>query len=72
MLQQGGEMGKDLLLGHWCTCSTDMSYLFVTVRDVSDFIPRKGDLGGQPVLGVIDVKPQSIHSKQQLCALFIL
>lgn len=54
------------------TCSTDMSYLLVAVGDVSDFIPWEGDLGGQPVLRVIDMKPESIHSKQQLCALFIL
>lgn len=54
------------------TCRTDMSYLLVAVGDVSDFIPREGDLGGQPVLRVVDVKAQSIHSKQQLCALFIL
>lgn len=74
-LQRAGQMGKDLLLDPWATsgiCSTDMSYLLVTVRDVSDFIPREGDLGGQSVLRVIDVKPQGIHSKQQLCALFIL
>lgn len=49
-----------------------MSYLLVAVGDVSDFIPWEGDLGGQPVLRVIDMKPKSIHSKQQLCALFIL
>lgn len=54
------------------TYSIDMSYLLVAVGDVSDFIPWEGDLGGQPVLGVIDMKPQSIHTKQQLCALFIL
>lgn len=65
-------MGKALLLDHWCICCIHMSYLLVAVRDVSDFIPGEGDLGGQPVLRVIDVKPQSIHSKQQFCALFIL
>lgn len=68
-------MGADLLQDS-CTIngiySTDMSYLLVAVGDVSDFIPWEGDLGGQPVLRVIDMKPKSIHSKQQLCALFIL
>lgn len=65
-------MGRGWQLGSWRVCMRGLSYLLVAVRDVSDFIPRERDLGGQPVLRVIDVKPQSIHSKQQLCALFIL
>lgn len=65
---KGGEKGRDLLA---CP-QQDMPYLLIAVRDVSDFIPREGDLGGQPVLRVINMKPQSIHSKQQLRALFIL
>lgn len=68
-------MGKDLWQDHRTTSGTsrtDTSYLLVAVGDVSDFIPWEGDLGGQPVLRIIDMKSQSIHSKQQLCALFIL
>ena len=64
-------MGKNLL-GRKGIYSADGSYLLVAIRDVSDFVPREGDLGGQSVLRVINVKPQSIHSEQQLCALFIL
>lgn len=50
--------------GPECICNTGTSYLLVAVGDVSDFIPWEGDLGGQLVIEVIDVKPQSIHSKQ--------
>lgn len=47
-------------------------YLFIAVRDIPDLVPREGDLRGQPVVRVIDVKTQGINSKEQLGALFIL
>ena len=68
---EGGETEK-VQLGCWGVCCADSTYLLVAIGDVPDFVPREGDLGDQPVLRVINVKPQSIHSEQQLCALFIL
>jgi len=47
-------------------------YLFITVGDIPDLIPWEGDFRGQSVVWVINVKTQSIDSKEQFSALFIL
>lgn len=47
-------------------------YLFITVGDIPDLIPREGDFRGQSVVWVINVKTQSIDSKKQFSTLLIL
>lgn len=48
------------------------SHLLVTVGNVADFIPWEGTLGCQPVVWLIDVQTQGVHSQQKICSLFIL
>lgn len=48
------------------------SHLLVTVGNVADFIPWEGTLGCQPVVWLIDVQTQGVHSQKKICSLFIL
>lgn len=47
-------------------------HLLVTVGDVADLIPRKGALGCQSVVRLVDVQTQGVHSQKKICSLFIL
>lgn len=49
-----------------------MSHLLVAVGDVADLIPREGALGCQPVVRLVDVQTQGVHSQKKICSLFIL
>lgn len=48
------------------------SHLLVAVGDVADLIPGEGALGCQPVVWLVDVQTQGIHSQKEICSLFIL
>lgn len=48
------------------------SHLLVAVGDVADLIPREGALGCQPVVRLVDVQTQGVHSQKKICSLFIL
>lgn len=48
------------------------SHLLVAVGDVADLIPREGAFGGQPVVRLVDVQTQGVHSQKKICSLFIL
>lgn len=40
------------------------SHLLVAVGDVADLIPREGALGCQPVVRLVDVQTQGVHSQK--------
>ncbi len=48
------------------------SHLLVAVGDVADLVPRKGALGCQLVVRLVDVQTQGVHSQKKICSLFIL
>lgn len=53
-------------------CNSKFSHLLVAVGDVADLIPREGALGCQPVVRLVDVQTQGVHSQKKICSLFIL
>lgn len=60
------------LSSNWGFPNSRFSHLLVAVGDVSDLIPREGALGCQPIVGLIDVQTQGIHSQKKIGSLFIL
>lgn len=53
-------------------CGSRKVDLFVAVGDVADLVPGEGALGRQPVVGLVDVQAQGVHSQEKVCSLFIL
>lgn len=49
-----------------------VSHLLVAIGNISDLIPREGAFGCQPVVWLIDVQTQGIHSQKKIRSLFIL
>lgn len=41
-----------------------LTHLLVAVGDISDLVPREGALGREPVVLLVDVQPQGVHSQK--------
>lgn len=48
------------------------SHLLVAVGNISDLIPGEGAFGREPVVWLVDVQTQRVHSQQKIRSLFIL
>lgn len=48
------------------------SHLLVAVGNISDLVPREGALGREPVVWLVDVQTQGVHSQKKIRSLFIL
>lgn len=48
------------------------SHLLVAVGNISDLIPGEGAFGCEPVVWLVDVQTQGVHSQQKIRSLFIL
>lgn len=48
------------------------SHLLVAVGNISDLIPGEGAFGCEPVVWLVDVQTQCVHSQQKIRSLFIL
>lgn len=49
-----------------------VSHLLVAIGNITDLIPGEGAFGCQPVVWLVDVQTQGVHSQKKICSLFIL
>ena len=59
---------------HRCTTHrrTPSTHLLVAVCNITDLIPREGDLRRQDIPRLVDIDPVSIYAELQVCPLLVL